>query len=47
MTTQSVPPFAVVVGNPARIVRKIESKWADEHFAAHPEEQWEMPSKKQ
>jgi hypothetical protein len=31
---QSVPPFAVVVGNPARIVRKIESEWADEHFAA-------------
>lgn len=39
--------FAVVVGNPARIVRKIESEWADEHFAAHPEEQWEMPPKKQ
>ncbi|GAA5968604.1 hypothetical protein JCM8115_003799 [Rhodotorula mucilaginosa] len=47
VVTKSVPPFAVVVGNPARIVRKIESEWADEHFAAHPEEQWEMPPKKQ
>ncbi|GAA5942808.1 acetyltransferase [Sporobolomyces koalae] len=47
VVTKSVPPFVVVVGNPARIVRKIESDWATEYFKEHPEEEWFPPSKEE
>lgn len=36
---QNVPPFVVVAGNPARILRKIESELAMEYFKEHPEEE--------
>ncbi|GAA5913824.1 hypothetical protein JCM6882_007709 [Rhodosporidiobolus microsporus] len=42
--TKSVPPFVVVAGNPARIIRKVESPWAVEYFKEHPEEEWFPPS---
>lgn len=43
---QSVPPFVVVAGVPARIIKKVESEWATAYFKEHPEEEWFPPAKK-
>ncbi|GAA5982283.1 hypothetical protein JCM11641_006249 [Rhodosporidiobolus odoratus] len=40
VVTKDIPPFVVAAGNPARILRKVESTMATEYFAEHPEEEW-------
>ncbi|GAA6007410.1 sugar O-acetyltransferase [Rhodotorula paludigena] len=45
VVTKNVPPFVVVAGNPARILRKVESELATEYFKEHPEEEYVPQSK--
>ncbi|BGP41675.1 hypothetical protein JCM10449v2_005666 [Rhodotorula kratochvilovae] len=44
VVTKSVPPFVVAVGNPARVIKKVESEWATAYFAEHPDEEWFPPA---
>ncbi|GJN92686.1 hypothetical protein Rhopal_005721-T1 [Rhodotorula paludigena] len=44
VVAKNVPPFVVVAGNPARILRKVESDLAIEYFKEHPEEEYFPPT---